>query len=286
MAAPNAFAPARYVAAPTPIPHRFGLFSVASVLEPPEADGWGMGVQWERDHCGPATLAGVGCSGQSLFNIPKPTIGPAAFTLGSPFAVYGSWKCSPIGHLADAEQRALNHLYLGEERAVERAIYRGEAGNNALIDASTVDITPTPGTAVSMTAGVALLESYMALNYSGIGMIHANPREVTKMVAAQLISRELSTGTQLMTQLGTYVASEGGMSGLVAPGGGAAAAGSYWMFASGIPQIRRTSAQLLAPVRGSLNTSNNDLTLLAERVYVAAWQCTTVGVLVNDTSGV
>lgn len=282
MAAPTPFAPLRYVDAPALVPHLYGLFSVASVIEPAE-EHWATGVEWEPISCEPATIMGVGCSGQSLLNVPKPYLAQPSRVNGTPFGVYGSWKCSPIGHWDDAESRAMQHLLAGEERAVERAIYLGEAGNTGLIDASTVDVTPVAGTAISVTQGLGLLESHLALHHSGLGMIHANPREVTKLVHERLISDDLSTVQQLRTRLGTPVASEGGMAGTTGPGAAATPANTFWIYASGIPQIRRTAPVVVSPRESALNRSNNDLSILVERIYVAAWQCASAAVLVTAT---
>lgn len=285
------YAPARYVAAPSPVAPRFGLFSVSTILEPGSESGaeghWPLGIEWEPIPCAPASIIGVGCDpatsgNDDRFGYPKTGADSSNLVVGSPFGVYGSFSCSPIGHWSDAEDRALAHLYAGEERAVERAIYRGEAGNDrSLVDPATVDVTPTPGTAVDIIDGFALLESYLGLNHSGIGVIHGNPREITWAASQYLLADHNASATQLTTQLGTLVASEGGMSATIAPNGATTPGNDYWLYATGRPIIRRTAPILTSERGASLNTSNNDLEVIAERIYVVAWDCATAAVLVS-----
>lgn len=289
MTTPTAFMPPRYVAEPAPAPPRFGLFSVVVSPDVTSEDHWESGVRWAGSACEPAAIVGMGCTDQGdpvLFGMPKTARDGQAYPEGSPFAVIGSSSCSPIGgQWTSGEDRAMAHLLLGAERAVERAVYLGEAGNvMTLVDPSTVDVTPTPGTAVSVTAGVAVLESYLAANHHSVGVIHANPREVLKMAGGGILTTVPTNSVQpLQTHLGTLVASEGGMSGAVGPDGSAAPAGTHWMYATGRPQLRRSAPQFIAGgPAGALNRSTNDMDVYVEQIFVVAWECVTAAVLVNE----
>lgn len=276
-------APARYVVAPTVIPTRFGIFSVSTIVDVTD-DHELAGIEWEPTYCGPAQITGVGCPNEGVFGTPKEYTPGGQLVEAAPFAVYGSWACSPIGHWDDAQARATAALLQGEERAVERAVHRAEAGNTMSFQGAT-DVTPVPGTAVGITDAFAILEAYAALNFNGIGVIHANPREVTRAVNSFLLDEMPSNAAgPLTTNLGTLVASEGGMSGNIGPTGAAAGAGTHWIFMTGRPVIRRSSVILTPPNRDNgLNTGTNDLEMLAERIYVIAWDCGTVAILVNET---
>lgn len=274
-------APPRYVVAPAVTPKKFGIFSVSTVIDVTDEHELN-GVVMEPTYCGPAAITEVGCpSGAALFGNPKEYSSGDSEVIGLPFAVVGSWACSPIGHWSDAQERATTALLTGEERAVERAIERAEAGNTTSFQGAT-DITPTPGTAVSIVQGVALLEAYAGLNFNGQGVIHANPREVTYMANAVLLDELPASAQYLMTNLGTLVASEGGMSGNVSPAGVEPAAGDHWIYVTSRPTIRR-SGIILTPTerRAGLNTSNNNLEMLAERMYVVTWACPVAAVLVE-----
>lgn len=271
----------RYVAAPARAQQRFGLYSVSTVIDVTDPHEL-LGVNWESISCLPATIIGMGCAGDTLLNTPKEYADQTEYGEATPFGVFGSWACSPIGHWNDAQDRATAALLQGEERAVERAIHRSEAGNEMTFQGAT-DITPVPGTAVSIVAGVALLEAYLAANYGGVGVIHANPREVTYMANEYLLADTPNNATgALTTNIGTYVASEGGMNGVVGPTGASATGDDHWLFATGRPVIRRGPVMLTPPSRNAgLNTSTNDLEMLAERIYLVSWECVTAAVLVN-----
>jgi hypothetical protein len=275
------YAPARYVAAPAVTPPRFGLFSVSTIIDVTDPHEL-AGLMYEPVSCDPASITGAYCNDGSVFGTPKQTGEGVELVEGTPFAVYGRFACSPVGHWDDAQDRATANLLAGEERAIERAIHRGEAGNTMTFQGAT-DVTPVPGTAVSIVAGVALLESFLAANYGGIGVIHANPREATFMANEYLLADTPNNASgALTTNLGTLVASEGGMDGDIGPTGAAAAGDDHWLFATGRPTIRRSGVILTPPNRNSgLNISNNNLEMLAERMVIVTWDCVTAAVLVN-----
>lgn len=281
----DAYAPPRLVAEPTPVPLRFGLFSVA-LMPAPEPE-WEAGVQWQPVACTPAAIAGSECT--SPFGTPKTYRTGQGLIVAEPFVVYGSSACSPIGGMWELGfQRAMAHLLAGEERAVERATYLGEAGGTmSMVSGATTDITPTPGTAVTVTEGVALLELWLGANQHSPGVIRASRREATLMAAAHLLADPPGGSTgNLTTMIGTPVTAESGMTGKTSPAGGAAAAGKAWIFGTGRPVVRRSEPFMTPPERGAaLDRLTNDLETLAERVYAVAWDCGTAAVLVNTVTG-
>lgn len=267
--------------APTkPLP--YGLFSVSEMHDAGPGH-WQQGVEWEPVVCGPAALYPCPtCVQNATVTSPaKAYVGPAASDFAAPFTVYGSFHCSPIGNWDRAEERARELLSYGEERAVEQAIADGTVHNSkALQDATTVDITPVPGTPVTLAQGLAILEAYIGAHGAGQGVILGNRREILLSNAdGGLIYVE--ENVPLATLLGTPVAAVSGYAGRVGPNNVAAGAGNAWLFALGsAPRIWRSDVFLTSGREASLKTATNDLQVLAERTYVVGWDCFTAGILV------
>lgn len=273
-------APRLYVAAPTVIPVRFGLFSTSVVVEEQNAH-WQNGVEWEPVACSKAGTTECECSGESPA-VPAKTYRNGTPTVEvAPFTVYGSFECSPIGRWGDGQQRALAHLLAGEERAVETAIGTGEAGADPNFTQA-VDVSPSDG--ASIAEGVAILEQYLGANYHSIGVIHMSRREATYAKAADVVCCPSNGDSQLRTALGTFIAAGGGydgQSGPTTPGPDQA-----WIYATGRPHIRRSAPFMTPPDRkAALDTEFNNLRFLVERTYTVGWDCVTAAVLVNVETG-
>lgn len=209
------------------------------------------------------------------------TDGPGS-TFAAPFTVYGSFDCSPIGNWDRAEERARELLKHGGERAVELAIANGASHTSqALQDATSVNVTPTPGTPVTIAQGLAILESYIGANGSGEGAIIANRREV--FLANEHGKLVAPNGSELATVLGTPVAAVAGWNGLTGPNNLAAGAGEAWLFALGSrPRVWRSETFLVSDREHSLDKAFNNLRILAEQTYVIGWDCFAAGVLVYN----
>lgn len=269
---------------PAPVkPLPYGLFSVSDVHESGPGH-WQQGVEWEPAVCGPAGLYpcptcvqnGAGTEPVKVYHEGVP------LDFAAPFTVYGSFDCSPVGNWDRAEERAKELLANAEERAVELAVANGTVHNSkALQDATTIDITPVPGTPLTVVQALAILESYIGANGSGQGVIIGNRREI--LVANAQGTTILREGDHLETLLGTPVAAVSGFDGLTGPNNVAAGAGQAWLFGLGsAPRIWRSDVFLTSDREHSLKTATNDLQILAERTYVVGWDCFTVGVLVDN----
>lgn len=278
------YAGLRYVAAPVPSPTQFGLFSVANILTGEADPHWMAGVEWEPVAC---TAAGI-YNGQ--LDCPNPGAtktyrSGTPRTTATPFTVYGSFSCSPIGRTQDADDRALDHLIYGEERAVELAIATTAThSSKSLTDAAVVNVTPVPGTPVSIAQGIGILEAWIAANAAGQGTILANRLDALLGGANMAIVEPRPGDTKLLTRLNTPVAALSGFNARTGPNAVAAAAGSAWVFATGgIIQIRRSNPFLLTEqIADSLNRNTNALNILAERTYAVGWDCGTAAVLVTS----
>jgi hypothetical protein len=273
----------KYVEALQGAPLKYGIFSVADLSDSGEAH-WQQGIEWEPQLCGPAsTYRCPTCAQNDDNEAPAKTYTDEGVPLETalPFTVYASFACSPIGNWDRAEERARAALLSGEERAVEAMMSAGvHASSNSLTGASTVNITPTPGTAVSIQTGLALLEQYLGANGKGEGTIVGTRRDILLAnTDGKLIVRE---GDHLETFLGTPVAALAGITGTVGPNNTAAGPGESWLFALGSrPRIIRGGVFLTSERDYSLNTEDNNLNILAERTYVLGWDCFTAGVLVS-----
>lgn len=269
-------APATYVSPPTREGLRYGLFSVANMVTNPEAR-WAMGVEWEPFDCSMGGGISVVCDDPAGVPIDVDNgDGVGALVEVMPFVVYGRYRCSAFSRsLDEAEARARAHLSLIEERQVERAIMHGDLDNTSTFVGAT-DLTP--GTdAVPLPVALGLLEEFLAVEYGGQGTVHM-PRRLGTQATSGLISRQ---GQRLETLLGTFVAAGGGYDvANVGPGGTPAAEGERWLYATGRPHVRRGEVLVMPDSEHHLDRTNNDVTVIAQRLYAVGWECATGAVRV------
>lgn len=270
-------APPVEVAAPARQPGRFGLFSVANIVPAPEMR-FENGVEYDPVPCGPATGVSGACVdvgtvviGVDDYGDPV-RLGPNIDTVtGLPFAVYGWYDCSAFGRsLSESTARAREHLAAGEERAVELAVARGDL-DNAPSFAGATDLTPAGGAHVIEAIGI--LESHLGSEYGGVGVIHVPRRAVARL--GERVSRQ---GQHLETTLGNYVAAGGGYD--VAQAADLADEEATF-YATSVPTIRRSDVFTTPDPDQALNRNTNNVTAVAQRVYVVAWECVTVAVTVD-----
>lgn len=266
-------APPAYVAPPTPDGARFGLFSVANMTDSPDVQ-WEVGVEWESLACGMPGVVSLACVDGDEAGVPlEPDSGVDTVRV-LPFAVYGSYDCSVFSRPPDeAENRARQHLALGEERAVEYALTVGGFDHQPTFQ-SAVDLTPSGG-AVPVKGGVGLLEGHLAENYGGVGTIHS-PRTLGPYLP---VERE---GQRLETKLGTMVAAGGGYD--VAnqgPDGTTPPDEERWLYATGRPIVRRSDVIVVPDEDQRPNRRTNDFTVIAQRIYAVGWDCATAAVRVE-----
>lgn len=265
-------------------PLKYGIFSVAD-LSDAGSGHWQQGIEWEPQLCGPGSLYRCPTCVQNDGDTASAKVytdDGVPLEEAMPFTVYASFACTPIGNWDRAEDRARAFLLSGEERAVEAMVSDGvHAASRSLTNAGSINITPTPGTPVTVAQGVALLEQYIGANGKGEGVIIGTRRDVTLANAnGKLISVE---GDTLYTLLGTPVAAVSGIAGTVGPNNVAAGAGQAWLFGLGSrPRILRSEVFMTSSREQSLDVKFNNLNVLAERTYAVGWDCFTVGVLVTS----
>jgi len=268
-------APADYVAPPVPEPARFGLFSVANIIDGEDLR-YEAGVEWEQLPCDQGAVVSMICPPDPDVREGIPLVPRAGGDLVTvlPFVVAGSYLCSAFSRpLDEAENRARQHLALAEERAAEYAIATG-IGDNLPAFVGAVDLTPAGG-AVSVGEGFGLLEGYLGANYGGVGTIHA-PRAASLAAADHGVSRY---GTRMETPLGT----------LVAFGGGYDIANTNVnevdLFVTSRPVVRRSEVFVTPDEDQRPDVANNDVEIYAQRVYSIGWECVTAKVTVEIYPG-
>ena len=285
MVAPQVFVPT----APA-IKLPFGIESVASEII--EGEGrWETGIVFQQPICGPAELY------SSCFSIDpdespaeSPTDGAKAFIDGIPsirngaFGIYSGSVCTPVGGFwNEAMARSRDGLINGRERALESEIAFGTtATGQFLTSADTVDITPTPGTPVTVEQGIALLEQWVGENSSGRGVVLGARRDILLGVASYAVVQPTYDQKTLFTGLATPVAALAGFDGLTGPAGEAAGAGEAWLFALGSqPRIWRGSIFDI-PREQSVDLGFNNQFALTEQMTAYAWQCGQAAVLISS----
>lgn len=284
-----AVAPPIYVQAPALTPSRYGLLDAADLVV--ESDVHFLnGVEFETAPCGPAKLAASEC-----FSPPADPGGndPRLRTLdegrplvaSGPIVVYHGFSCK-AGAMPPAEYLNLARAALagGESTAVERAVWTGtsDAGDTsrmllgpmALMGASTDVLTSG---AVSLLAGIGLLEEYLSDNYGGVGVLHA-PRKVSPYAAAAEQIRWESS--KPVTTVGTKWSF--GAYPNTSVGGGELGPNDAWIVATGRVMVRRSEVKgRPTQFAEALDSTTNEVFSIAERTYVAAWECVTAAAQVS-----
>jgi hypothetical protein len=173
----------------------------------------------------------------------------------------------------EVEASAKRALDIVTQKAVEAEFWDGgvsklltiDNDNRYLASAQSVDVTPTPGTAVKVRYGLALLEQAIAESPAGAqGLIHA-----TRDVASAL--RLDSDSNTLKTELGTPVVAGVGYS-KRGPAGTLAPAGKAWMYATG-PVSVRLGPVIVTPAKlnQAVDIRINNIEYFVDRSAAVTW---------------
>ena len=269
-------APPLYVQAPVTTPARYGILDAANVIAE-QNFRFLNGIEYTPVSCGSAKLNARDC-------LPDPDtdrdfdFGIPGLITARPITVYNGFSCKMV---TDEERLryAKEALAGGEQAAVERALW----SDTSLVDPA----YPSPrlmgaqtdvigSAAVSLTAGIAILERELRDGYGGVGVIHA-PVEVAGFAAKDLQlrweqSKPVTTvGTRF--SFGAYPNSD--------KTGAIAAAGTAWLVATGAVSLRRSEVKSIGSFDEMVDPITNEIFALAERTYVVSWECVTAAVLVT-----
>src|ERR1700733_2636320 len=172
---------------------RYGLFTAANGPFPMPDHGDVGGVQYLEEHCGQGhLLAATSCSNPTI--TAGSTLDACDGTaIGLPFQVVAGIKAGGFPYDAtEGERRVRTRLNDNSQYIVEQAMWGGNADVQSVLQrpelnggAGIADVTPIPGTAVTLEYGVGLLEDALA-QYSFPGVFHARPLLTPYLVERQL----------------------------------------------------------------------------------------------------
>lgn len=215
-----------------------------------------------------------------------------------PYVLTAEDRCPPFGYSThDYKGRVTRRLEAGTPKALELELWSGAAAQAApttdpqpqgqpalntniwLAHPRAMLLNPVPGTAVSMKRAFELLEQAIADNGLGTqGMIHCRPEALPYIVTMR------RDGNLVRTLRDTLVVPGVGYLG-TSPTGVAAAAGTTWMYATGLvewwlggaddyvytPEGVGSGADVNTWMGKAIDRTNNDVVVRAHRLGMATW---------------
>lgn len=280
--------PGPLIAAPEPIGRRYGLLQAASgpVDLPPH--GAGGGVQFVPTTCGEAHGWPIVCVDDQVGATAKQgDPGDAPFE-ADPFAVYASYECGSVGYTPrEFTDKVLRRLANGEQGAVEYALWTGESDVGAAslgianLQDSGVAITVADETDLAAVVSAMEFWAYHTQGYGNVAYLHAPVSMAAWFGTNHLLRME---GGLLKTDFGTIVIFGGGYPGTGANGDAPPAGGAY-MYITGQTAVWRSAEPFVYPVPQTLDKSDNQYFLLAEREYAVSFDCMAGRALFNPLGG-
>jgi hypothetical protein len=272
---------------------RYGLLAAANGPFPLPDHGSVGGVQYLEEHCGQAhLLAAASCSNPTI--LAGTTLdGCDGTAVGLPFQVVAGLKAGAFPYdAAEVERRLRIRLNDNAQYVTEQAFWGGNADVQPALQRSELnggsgilDVTPTPGTAVTIEYGVGLLEDALSA-YSYPGIIHCRPVVTPFLVERQMMplpqraDRGL-TGVQY-TPMGNVWSFGRGYSGNKPNNDATApAAGTAYLVATGATTIWRDPAVFVTPPERTFDRSGNAWQATAQQAYAITVDCVAFFVLVE-----
>lgn len=191
------------------------------------------------------------------------------------FAVQGGVQCAAVGLDAEDQAREIRRVFEANEgKGVEKALLlnRFQATDSDAPVQWEAPVDLTPGTPISLSVALALLEGYAAIVYSGVPTIHM-PRAAASLLGADKI---VWRDGKAYTRLGSKVAIGGGYDGeVIMPDG------SWTLYATGEVYVEKSeliniqSWNLAKSYLGSDESglSSNTVISLVERMFRVGVDC-------------
>lgn len=281
------------VAAPPLEPAPYGLLSSAYPLNDPSLRGddaarWEQGFSIESEACNATVRVADLCDPNNTAVTVVDRSDPSTvlrFSDYDPMVVQVEDHCSTFGFSAEQRYARLGRqLEAATQFALEREFWTGALAKDAAPDlpnrylamSDATDVTPTPGTAVKIRQGLALLEGALgSCGLGTVGAIHA-PRAVASAL------RPNDVDGVLRTPIGNTLIAGSGYTGS-APNGTDPTGTQRWMYATGPVFVQLGEPYFTPDQPGqAITTSTNDFKLMAERTAAATWDgCCHFGVLVD-----
>lgn len=289
---------------PQPGPLRYGLFRVAPPQQLSEAavvdlgnldtefrnHAFGSGFFYDPIGCGRSRLYAVECNDDEDPPGEKTFDPNSAEVEVSPFVVYSTLTCGTPSRVAYYSDKTATRLFATEQEAVEAALWAGTAGNGPWIAdpggpyGAPVDVG-AGGAFANVVDAVAALEQYAygTAFYGYHATLHAQTAVHAYAAADHLVvtAREgysdawgvSASDPALRTPLGTKWVFGGGYPG-TGPNGLAPAAGQTYIWITGFVAVWRDEVwQPPSPLRSQFDRTFNELKLIAERRYLATFDC-------------
>jgi hypothetical protein len=232
------------IQAPAPVAPSGSIMDVARVV--PASDLWQtLSGVYPSYNAGPIRVIQGLCTDTPAAK----TLDTPVWSNGYPFSVYKAVGCKSIGFDNNPADGTAAFAAL-EARGVEQAL-----GTILLA----VPATVVPGlTTANIVCAFAALAQYAAQNYAGQPTYLMARSVAVRLLAARVLVRE---GGKLVTPFGDPVAASGGWDG----SGNIGATPGPWMLALG----QLTLLQLPPAQQTALNTTDNQVVTLVERMYAA-----------------
>jgi hypothetical protein len=292
-----------YPAAPIAEPLDGTLLSLVDLPEATEGQSWleGDGLFQTFNCLAGGVVAAETCGPMSASKYEQAE--QAAWVDGLKFAAYGVVLCKMEDpKVLEAGVEAA--FTASQSRMIEAALMEHVFTANVVDDpedvgylpgtwAAATDITPAAfdGIGVEPRVGLGLLESHMAANYVGKGIIHMPRAAFTVLDAFGALEWD---GNKLRTGLRTPVAAGGGYDlPNTGPDGSEAPAGTKWLYATGGVVLRKVSIKTVSMMNIYAQQADdqapnyvegidpNDLLAMSEGVYLVAVDCYKAAVLVK-----
>ncbi len=272
-------APPLLVPAPAILPWRFGLLSVASVID--ETDEHARnGIRYKSPRCTGYVAPWVDDCDSAEVEAKSPTdvsteeIPFDPYVQGCPFHLYAALSCKQT-NLAAMGAEVAEVFEWDQQRAVENQVWLNVVAPDAVV----INDSSGEEDALSLVCAIGSLESAIAACYGGRATFHM-PR-ILGSSAAQF--RQVHTEANAkFTELGSAVAFYGG-SPNTDPDGVEAPDGFAWIYATSDVVLRRFPIDVLpdeSDQRLRYDPLTNEPYVLAERTYVASVECCKFAALV------
>jgi hypothetical protein len=277
-----AFQPADVIAAPEPGPLRYGIFNVATgPLSMPSRAGV-AGVTYDPVGCGTARGYPAECDDTPPTKVFDPNVGEQET---KPFVVYSSLVCGAAGYtpgyLASKVRRRLMAV---EQHGVEEAVWSGAIGGVTLGNLPTFQgggvqiLTATAG----LNTAIGLLEDYAGSVYGYEPVLHVEARLAQRLGAQGGVRQD---GALKRTTMGTPIVFGSGYPG-TSPAGVAAVANHAWIYITGRVTLWRADDIFIPQREAVMNKTTNQISLIAEREWMAAIDCFVAAIDVDLSTGV
>jgi hypothetical protein len=259
------------------LPLRYGLFQAAiGPLDLP-VHGRNGGVHYETALCGEGFGYEVECISAQNSKAAAFTENGLTTVTGLPFIVFATMQCGTVGYdYAEQQAFVLERLKGVEQSVVEELFSTSTLGQGpGLVTAD--GITTVTGAGDTVVNVLSELERARYCGFTGNltqygppGILHVAIPVFNELKSQHVIDFD---GTRWRTPMGTVVSA--GCYANNDPAGAAPADGVFWMYLTGQTTIWRTpdSQVQIAPVEGSLDRTNNQFLMLAEREYVITYEC-------------